>query len=117
MIGFTFVAISRPEARSRFVDVSLSENCVDMAWHEIVSEFMSDAEVLESEIIDVRGIRDSIRIAHSQQHSGNALCAWVLGHDLDVELASKRYRIYGKRVDLVFLDDLPRLQHGPPCQL
>ena len=95
-----------------FMNVTIGENCVDVAAQEVVPELVSHAEVLESGAVDVSRVSDSEGIAAAQKHARNALGAGRLGHDLDSEILCERDRVYRKRGDGPLFDDFLRGDHG-----
>ena len=76
-----------------------------MARQKIMPEFVRDAEILESDAVDVSCVGYAEVVTQTEEHSGNALRAGRLCHDLDANASGEVHGINGKLCNAALLDD------------
>ena len=98
MVGFHLEAVARGKAGVRLVNVAVGKHGVDVSGQEVVPEFVSNAEILESDAVDVRRASDSKRTAVAQERARDATRARRLRYRLDAKFLCSRYRRSGRKV-------------------
>lgn len=69
MIRFEFEGVGRNESGVGYVDSVLGKNVVNVPVEKIMSQFVPDAEALETFVGNVRGVVNSERVAVTEQHA------------------------------------------------
>ena len=88
------------------VNVVVLEDVVEVPFHEVVPELVSDAEVLEPLARDVGRIHDPEIVAVPEQHAGDAAGGIRLGLHFDVVAGSDRERIDRERGNPLVAEEL-----------
>ena len=90
------------------MNIAVSKHGIDVARQEVVPEFVRDAEVLESDVVDVGRVGDSEPVAGAQEHAGDTLGVSEFRPDLDTEGSGESDGVHWERGNIVLLNDFLR---------